>query len=441
MMTRTNLVAYGLPGLPLAALGLPLYIYLPNYYAEQLGLGLATVGGILLAARLFDMVSDPLAGVISDAWKLNPYRRKSMMVAGVPLLLLGSWYLLIPGAAVNSGYLLTWSLVTYLGWTLIALPYTAWGAELSADYHERSRITACREAFVIVGTLCAAALPALFSETDAIQRTLQTLAGALWLVLPLAVLAALVCVPERRAMSSAASRTLSPGQGLRLLFDNRPFLRLMVAYVLNGIANGLPATLFVLFVGSVLQVSQWIGPLLVIYFAAGVISLPGWLWLSRRWGKHRAWSASMLWACAVFIWVPLLGPGDLAAFVIICVLSGLSLGVDLALPAAMQADIVDLDTLNGGGERAGLYFGLWSMATKLALALAVGIAFPLLEFSGFNTGGESSASALLTLGLLYGVAPVVIKLIAVALVWRFPLDQVRQQQNTLAIDAARRAAA
>ena len=131
----------------------------------------------------------------------------------------------------------------------------------------------------------------------------------------------------------------------------------------------------------------------------------------------------MLLACAVFVWVPFLGAGDVIAFGVICLLSGLSLGADLALPASIQADVVDVDTAEGGGGRAGLFFALWNMATKLALA--VGIAFPLLDLAGFTSQGDNPPAALWTLALLYGGLPVLFKLAAVLMVWHFPLDEAR----------------
>jgi Na+/melibiose symporter-like transporter len=143
----------------------------------------------------------------------------------------------------------------------------------------------------------------------------------------------------------------------------------------------------------------------------------------------------MILASSFFVWVPLLGPGDVAWFYLITVLTGLSLGVDLALPAAMQADVIDQDTADGGGERAGLFFGLWGMATKLALALAVGISFPLLGLVGFSTEGENTADALLVLALTYAALPVGFKLAAMALIWRFPIDESAQRQLRMRIEA------
>jgi Na+/melibiose symporter-like transporter len=392
---------------------------LPSFYAEQLGLSMATVGLMLLLARLFDVITDPIIGLLSDYAAFPFGRRKSFMLAGLLLLPFAVGFLFQPSGEVSGLYLLGWTLFTLFGWTLITLPYNAWGAELTTAYHGRSHVTGMREGFVILGTLIAASLPAVLGSGNDPRAALTLMMWSIWLLLPLTVLLALLKVPDpppRRALPPWTA-------GLRLLWHNPPFWRLLIAYVLNGIANSLPATLFILFVTHVLAAPQWVGILLVVYFLAGVVSLPAWLWLSQHIGKHRAWAVSMLWACAVFIWVPFLEAGDVAWFMVICVLSGLSLGVDLALPAAIQADVVDMDSVLGGGERAGLFFGLWGMATKLALAGAVGIAFPLLSFVGFEASAEGPKQGLWLLSLLYGGAPVLIKVLAVALVWRFPLDQ------------------
>lgn len=412
---RGRLLAYGILGLPLSALGLPLYVYLPAFYAEGMGLAAAVVGVALLGARLFDVLTDPLAGWLSDRWPSAAWRRRGPMLVGAPLLVIGVEQLFRPEAGAGGAHLLAWALVAYLGWTLVAIPYSAWGAELSDQRHQRTRIAAAREGFVIVGTLAALAVPALAGVAADPAGTLAVMAELLWWVLPAAVLLTVALVPTGPV---AAARRPPWREGLRLVARNRPLRRLLLAYVVNGTANGLPATLFVLFVTQVLEARDLTGPLLALYFAAGILALPAWVWLARRIGKARAWTASLLLACLSFVWVPLLGPGDAWAFAAICVLSGLCLGADLALPASIQADVVALDREAGGGDRAGLFFGLWGMATKLALALAVGIAFPLLDLAGFDPGGANDPGALLALALLYGGLPVVLKLLVVPLLRR-----------------------
>ncbi|NIA72113.1 MFS transporter [Pelagibius litoralis] len=421
-LSRPLLLAYGLPGLPLAAIGVPLYVYLPAFYAEELGLGLASVGGALLIARIWDLFTDPLMGRLSDALRTPWGRRRPWMLLGVPILLISAWFLFLPAQAPGFIYLTAWTMALYLGSTMILLPYSAWGAELSQNYNERSRIAAWREGFVVVGTVIAAALPSLVGDDRSL--TLEWLFIGILVALPLCVAATCLSVNEP---AIAQKTTLPWRRSVAILLRNGPFLRLVSAYFLNGIAIGLPSTLFLLYVKFGLEAESWTGPLLLTYFVCGIAALPLWLRLASRIGKHRAWCLAMLLACGVFIWVPLLGPGDTWAFLVVCILSGFALGADLALPPAIQADVIDLDSLHSRRQRAGVYFGLWGIATKLALALAVGLSFPLLDLAGFTPAAEQPG-AVWALALLYGLAPVVFKLAAILLVWNFPITAQRQHR-------------
>lgn len=414
-----RLIAFGLPGFPLAALTVPLYVYLPAFYADEMAIGLATVGALLLAARLLDVAIDPVIGLLSDRWTTPLGRRRPWLIVGTPLALIAVWRLFMPEVGVGPLHLLGWTIALYAAWSIILLPYYAWAAELSPDYHERARIAAWREGFTILGTLVAAGLPALRGGTSGADA-LRLLALLMMSALPIAIAVTVLAVPDRT--DARHGPAVDPRGGWRALRDNAPFRRLIGAYLLNGLANGLTATLFTLFAGHVVGAPEATGPLLFVYFLAGIVSVPVWLALSRRVGKHRAWAISLAWTCAWFTAVLALGPGDVVWFGVISVLTGFGLGADLTLPSAMQADIVDVDALASGRRRAGLYFALWTMATKLALAAAVGIAFPLLALAGFDPGRANDGTALTALTLLYAAAPIAIKLAATALVWRYPLD-------------------
>ena len=430
------LLGYGTLALPLAALNLPLYVYLPTFYSAELGLNLAAVGGVLLLARLFDTVIDPLMGELSDRLATPLGHRRPWLILATPLLLYASWKLFVPQGAIGPLYLLTWSCIGYIAWTVMLLAYAAWGAELSDGYDERSKVTAVREGFVIAGILLAASLPALAGAKPESREALGLVFQLMLVLLPITLVLLLVTVRERPAGRQAS---LPFTAGLRLAWANAPFRRLIAAFFLNGIANGLPATLFILFVRHVIGPTTDAGPLLLLYFVSGMLAVPFWLWLSYRLGKHRTWSLAMLWACAIFVWVPFLGEGDVLAFAVICALSGASLGADLAIPASMQADVLDLDQVASGRRRTAFFFALWSMAGKLALAFAVGIAFPVLGALGFATDGPNTAGALIGLKLLYALLPVLFKLAATALVWRFELDALRQKTLRAQIETATRA--
>ncbi len=427
---------YGLPGLPLAAASIPLVIYLPTYYARELAIDLTLLGQLLLLARLWDVVSDPVIGLLTDHTRSRFGRRRPWLVAGTPVVLLGLWHLFVPSAGTGPGGLFLWAIVLYMGWTMVTLPHQSWGAELSSDYNTRTRISGFREGAQIAGIVLACALP-LVTQQGIESLSGSALRGLAWFVviaLPVTVLLAIAFIPDP---PETTVQKVDWREGWRALRDNKPFRRLLLAYLINGVANGLPATLFLLFVGEVLLIPERTPILLLVYFMSGVVAVPAWVALSARIGKHRAWSGSMLWNCLIFLAVPFLGPGDFWPYMLVCVLSGLSLGADLALPAAMQADVVDVDRAATGAQRTGLYFALWAMGTKLALALAVGIAFPALGAMGFVAqSGGNTPQVLFALSAFYGLVPIAFKLLATALVWNFPLDAGAQAELRRKVETA-----
>ncbi len=426
------LVAYGLPALPAAAFGLPLLLYLPTFYAVDLGLGFTLVGGVILVARLLDVVVDPLIGWASDRFGTRHGRRRPWLIASLPLVLLAAEFLFRPSGPVSAGSFLFWAFAGYLGWSLMTIPHQAWGAELSGDYAERNRVMAAREIFGLVGIVLAAAIPTLLGllglDDPGRSEAGESLHALAWLVtvlLPLTGLLLVATVPEPARVAAAAT-VAEWRAGLRLLAGNLPFRRLLVSYLFNGVANGLPATLIVLYVTHVLRLEAYLGLFLMAYFAAGIVGMPLWLKMARRHGKHRTWGMAMIFTCFAFALRPLLGPGDFYGYLAVCLTTGLAFGADLVLPASMQADVVDVDTASGGDQRTGLYFALWAMATKLALALAVGIAFPLLDLLDVQVDGSNLEATRIGLGMLYAALPIAFKMVAIVLMWNFPLDEATQ---------------
>ena len=435
-MRRSLLIAYALPALPLAALTLPLYVLVPTFYSETLGLSLASVGAALLFVRIFDALNDPLIGIIADRWRPGFGRRRAMFALSLPVTSLAAWMLFWPPSDVSAMYLVLWGSVLSIGQTMALIPYSAWGAEMQGGYDARSRIAGYREGFTLLGTLVAIALP--FSIGMSGKQGLHGLAAmAIFVALFLPLLGAIAIwrVPEPRDYSS---QRISFVGSLMALLANKPFTRLIAAFFLNGLANGIPATLFLYFVSAVLEAEAMRGPLLFLYFACGIAGVPLALWLAQRIGKHRAWCWAMLMTCAAFALAPALGAGDVAVFAMIAIVTGLALGFDLSLPAAIQADVIDLDTLASGEQRSGLYFAAWSLSTKLSLALGVGLVFPILQAVGFDPQASDSASpnALFTLAALYAWAPVGLKLLAVGLIWNFPITRKEQEATRRAIEGA-----
>ncbi len=431
-LSAAGLAAYGLLALPVAMAALPLYVHLPKVYGSDLGMPLAIMGAVLLATRLLDALSDPLLGWWSD----RGVHRARFIAAGLPLLALGMLGLFHPPAgmqAAPAGQLAAWLagmlVLVYLGFSMVSISYQAWGAQLSDDTHERTRITATREAFTLVGVLLAAALPSLMGgETLAGMgafsigfAALVAICGAVTLLYsprPLVSQLAAMAAPEAGAPAAAVP---GPFEALASALRNPAFVRLLAVFLLSGIAGAIPSTLVLFFIDDVLGQAANAGGFLGLYFLAGAAGMPLWVWLARRIGKAQAWLVSMGVSVAAFCWAFLLGQGDGAAFAVVCAMSGLALGADLALPPSMLADVIDRGRaarLVAAGE--GSYFGLWNLVTKANLALAAGIALPVLAWLGYRPGEGGDTAAL---SLTYCLLPCAFKLAAgVLLWWRPPLE-------------------
>ena len=399
-MTTGRVLSYGLLGLPLAFAALPIYVHVPRFYAETAGMELALLGAILLGTRLLDAGIDPWLG-----WLADRVPRPTMVALALVPFALGFVALLNPPAENPALWLIGSLTLTYVGFSAASVAYQAWGVDIGPTSALRTRLTAAREGFGLLGVVLAAGLPVLLA------RDLDTGIARLSWVLPPLLLIAAATTFSRVGVGQpvpAASQPLLPS--LRRVMADAAFRRLLGVFVANGIASALPATLFLFFVADVLQQEKASGPLLALYFVAGAASLPLWVKLSARFGRVHAWLGAIVLAIVAFAGASQLGSNDLALFAVICIASGLALGADLALPAAIAADL---------GERqgqAGACFGVWNLVAKLNLALAAGLALPLLALLGYVPG---SGEGLASLTFAYALLPLGFKALAGILLWRW----------------------
>lgn len=427
-ISRHTAIFYALPAMAAAVPTIPAYVLLPSYYGDDLGLGLAITGAVLLLVRVIDMATDPLIGWLSDVTG----RRKIWVGFGAVLAGIGLWYLFTPPDVPDAIYLFVWASVLFLGWTLFQVPYLAWGADLSGDYKTRTSLTALREGAGLIGIVLAGGIPVLIHATDRADEI--RMLAVVTLVLGAVFVALLIWqvpdpVAQRKRPKSIAmgSPTVAIRLGLRSLRDNRLFVRLLAAWMINGLAAGLPAVCFPLFVRYYLQLDQGTeNVLILLYFLAAIIAIPLWAFLSARLGKHCVWCLAMAIAIIAFGFVPFLSVGDAVGFGVICLVTGAALGADLALPPAIQADVDDWDHYRFGTRRTALLFALWNMTNKLAMALAAGIALPILGAFGLTDDAGQKSGALVVLVLIYAVIPIVLKSGAIGMMWRFPLGASHQ---------------
>jgi glycoside/pentoside/hexuronide:cation symporter, GPH family len=407
----TALLRYGLLALPLAFAALPLYVLLPLYYSKHYAVSLAALGSLLLAARLFDAVADPFIGRYIDklltrgrsAALLQAGAAAFVMVAGFAAL----WWAPQLTVALQLIWLALALTLTYLAYSFLTVLHQSWGTQLSADSAEQSRISAFREGAALIGVMTASILPSLVGERALPVALAMALIAALW---------GLSSGPQPLFDSdrSAHNNTiLSLGNPLLPIRNNTFFIKLCIVFLVNGVAAAVPATLILFFVQDRLQAESG-GPFLLAYFAAAAISLPVWVQVVKRIGLERAWFTGMLLAIVSFVWASTLGPGDSAWFIGVCLASGLAAGADLALPAALVAR--SIHAAGHSGQLEGSYFGVWGFLTKLNLALAAGLALPILQWLGY-TPGVRDAAALNALTIGYCLIPCVLKLIAATLLY------------------------
>lgn len=438
-LPRRVLLAYGALGFPLAFVALPLYVHVPHLYASELGLSLASVGFMLLWVRIGDAVIDPWIGRISDAYQArqaqrrhrNDARRQLILLALLPLAI-GFVLLLNPPASAGLFWLATSMLICFIGYSVATINYHAWGAELAGGAMHQGmavRITSVREALALCGVIVAAALPNLISGADASGAESSGVHALAWLFPPLLGVAALALwrgvplspahgTPPREASLPAPTSALTIRQ---LLHADPAFGRLLLVLAMGGIAAAIPATLVLFYIADVLQLATWQGGFLALYFVAGASAMPLWIRLADRFGKLSAWALAMAVALLSFLWAAFLGPGDGLAFSLICVASGAALGAELALPPALLAERLHRTaTSTTAAPAAGAYFGVWNFVNKLSLALAAGIALPLLDSLGYEAGSGSTDKAGLTaLALVYALLPAALKALALGVLIRW----------------------
>lgn len=409
-----GLMSYGLFGLPLAMVAMPVYVQAPALYAGSFGLSLTLVGTILLVARLLDAFSDPLLGYwIDRSSATRGYA--GFVLMSLPLLVTGYLALFHPPATIANDMtaLSTWfagSLgLVYLGFSIATIAHNSWGASLTQLRGTRVRLTAFRESFGLMGVMIAAAVPALAGMNALSMTFVIALSITAWVLI-------------RHAPRARTTATVSEDwRALIVPLQNTKFRWLLGVFAISGIAAAIPATLFLFFATDRLLLAQYAGLFLVIYFAAAALALPLWTTLSKRVGEARAWLISMVLSVIVFVWAWQLPAGALYSFAVICIFSGATLGADLALPPALLAGVIG--SAGHSGQREGAYFGLWNWMTKMNLALAAGVALPLLDYLGY-TPGRPTESGLTALGITYALLPCTLKLTAATLLWRAPLREV-----------------
>lgn len=407
---RTGL-AYGALAAPLAFVSLPLYVNLPHHYAAVAGAPLASLGAVLLATRVFDALLDPALGRMADRL-LQRGTRLAWVAAALASLIMALGFAALwhpPGGneAAMLGWLAASLMVCTLAYSAVCILHQAWGTRWGGAPGWRAQVTAWREGAALTGVLLASVLPVLLGFDGTSAALIAGLALGLAALYRLAPAPPPLPTPPQRASLDTTPQA-SP-------WASAGFQRLLAIFMLNGVASAIPATLLPFFVTDRLQAPELQPLLLLCYFGAAALGLPLWVGAVARWGLSPTWRFGMLASVAAFGFTPWLGAGDGFAFAVICLASGLALGADLAVPGALLTGLIH--EAGAGEQSEGRYLGWWTCVTKLNLALAAGLALPLLAAAGYRSGSTDPGN-LQALAWAYGGLPCLLKLSASALLWR-----------------------
>jgi len=420
--SNRTLAAFAASCLPYAALGLPVYVTLPEFYASHVGVPLAAVSLIFLIVRLADIVVDPFLGMVIDRTSTKWGRYRVWMAIGAPILMLSVAMLFFVAQGASATHLAVWLVVMYLGYSISLLSQMSWASVLSPDYNERSRIYGWWQVANIVGVLAVLLIPVAaqgmgYSYVEAVRMQGGFIVG----LLPLALLITFAFTPEPRNVTPPPHG----GIGATLTLIAKPVLRrLLLSDLLLGAARGLIGVLFFYFFEQARGFErEQTSILLLVYFVAGLVGAPIWAWLATRIGKHRALAVGSVYFAVSFAAATLLAPaGNFPVAVAAIAVTGLAFGAADLLLRAMMADASDAVRLDEGADRTGLLFSILNATSKMGYAVSVG-AFAVLEWIGFDAkpGAVNDPGVILGLQWLFIAAPVVLLLVSAAVLRNYPL--------------------
>ena len=421
-------------------------IYLFKFYNVVVGLPALYTGLALALAIVWDAISDPLMGGISDRSRWASGRRRPYLLPGAILLAIFSIWIFNPPPLADNAARFAFLLISFIllntAMTVVGVPHSALGSELSFDRDQRAQLYAYKRLFGTLGVLVGLWLPGFIlsqmdAPTDAARGQARGLASW-WLAAPV-VLCAWITVRATRGLDHPAKRAQSrkPLQLWRLFADQRstwgnPFFRiLLLAFLVANIGRTFNASIALYYYEYRLQLAEvdaivWI---FLPFFFSFLASLPCWIWAARRWGKKKAGVCGVCGlGISTIVGYPLFPVGELTPPLLYALLGG-GLAGAVVLLDAMVADTIDYDKLKTGRDREGLYFGVWRMGTKLARALGLGLNGVALWLIGFSASAATQGPEIgWYLALLFGPVVGILFLSTGIILWYVPLTDERHQR-------------
>lgn len=437
-------IAYGAPNFAGAGMAIPIAVHMSIFYSDTVLVPLGYIALAVALARAFDAITDPLMGWISDRTNTRFGRRRPWMLLGAPLAALSFIALFTPPVGMSTPQAARWftaSFVLYfLFHTVYSIPHYGLGPELTLDYRERSSLYGWMEGFTVLGTMFAAAAPAvLIARLGSDRLAYSALAIGMGVLLTGLYVGLCVRLRERPDFYQRKPNPLVPG--VRRVMRNRPFRILLAVYLAGSITGAIPGLLMPYYTKYVLQPedpNRWIGIFLLTYFGSGFVFLPFWIWLTRRVGKKPVYLGTFVMGITATTAFFFLGKGDVIPFLWILVWAGSVFGVRLFLGPAMQADVIDYDELHTGKRREAQYGALWSLMTKFTVIPSASVPLALLATVGFEPNVVQSDTVNWWMRAIYAFGPAGSALVALGIAIFFPINEAVHRKIIAGIEAHKR---
>ena len=439
-LKKKTLFYYSLTDMPVVMAMFPVLVFVPKFYTTDMAVPIALAATIMLAVRISDVFTDPLFGYIADRFPTPWGRRRFWIALATPVMMLSVYQLFFPPEGAGAWYMGIWMFLLSVATTMMIIPYYAWAAELSPEYNERSRITGARSMMGVVGNLTAQLAPAaalLFFGIGGSGAVLQIVGTTMLVLMPVCVYLTVTRVPEPTEYVNSGTPVL---EGLKLMVTNKPFLRLIIAFMVSSTALSITTPLYLFFITFVLHAEDMAIYMLTFFYLSNFAAVPFWVWLSTKVGKHRAYVGSFLLIGLAHPFYLLLGAGDFWYMLPITLVTGFAAGGFHALPNSMKADVIDLDTLKSGENRAALFFSTYSFTWKLAASVGSSLGLYGLALIGFNTVEPelNSPTQLWGLSFLFAMFPSIFYLSSCAIIWNYPITEERHAELRRELEAGNR---
>ena len=396
-------------------------IMLPAFFTEVHGFEISVIGIIIFLSKLIDIITDPLVGWLNDK---NFFPRKAYLLIGGILSGLALTQLFLKQDIDQEIFLFVWLSILYLGWTMFQIPYLSIGYDLEKNYFLRTKLSATREFFILLGLFCSLGIPMFFSISN--EKLLEnivfiaTLFGLMGLILFCSL------IPENKRTNE---KKIKFKKIIKNLKKNIYFSKIFLVLVVNNLANVFPMVLFAFFITYVLGGDDSNRQTtLFFYFLFAIMGVPFWTIISKKYGKKEVWSLSLFMSAMFFLLVFFLEDGNFLFFIIISCITGFCLGADLIIPPSIQADITDWHRSKFGEDISGVLFSIITFLNKFAFAVVSIFVFGIMGVLDFDTDGEINTNVRLFIIISYALAPILLKLLAAYLLVNFKLKENELQK-------------